>query len=128
MDSIESILNMFRLLAAFDLAGEFSTAMWLLSSRRLPLLKRGLARVGTRLTAEPPHPPREVHDGRTGTLLQVRFREADIACAAQATDTDAIREGTLDPAASRLLGLELWRRLSCPIRHQRLVLLTRPDG
>ena len=68
-----------------DPAGEFSTAMWPLSSRLLQLLKRGLARVGTWFTAEPPHHPREVHHGGTGTMLKVRFREADIARAAHAT-------------------------------------------
>jgi hypothetical protein len=51
-----------------------------------------------------------------------------IACTAHATGTDAVRECTLDTAASCLLGLKRWRGLALPIRHQRLVLLLGPDG
>jgi hypothetical protein len=121
-------LNGSRLLGTCDPAGEFSTAIWPLSRRLLQLLKRGLTRVGTRLTAAPPHHPREVHHGHTSTMLQMRVREADIARAAHATDTDAIREGPLDPTASCLLGLKLRRRLALPIREQRFVRLAGPDG
>jgi hypothetical protein len=50
-------LSRLWLLACFDPTGEFSTVMGLLNGRLLQLLKRGLARVGARLTVEPPHHP-----------------------------------------------------------------------
>jgi hypothetical protein len=69
-------LSRLWLLACFDPTGEFSTVMGLLNGRLLQLLKRGLARVGARLTVEPPHHPCEVHDCRTGTCCWCRRTRA----------------------------------------------------
>jgi hypothetical protein len=84
--------------------------------------------VSTWFTGEPPYHPGEVHHGGSGTMLQMGFREADIPCAAHVAGANAIGERAFNPRTARLFRFELWGGLACSARHQRLVLLARPEG